>query len=101
MIVPVPKPKTKRDPKYLAWIRTLPCCVCGSRSGGNVVAHHESILGRGHGIKASDYETLPMCDGSPGCHPIRHAMGKLSFYQFTNLDYKKEIIKNLIEYFGK
>ena len=30
--------KGNRSPSYLSWLRTLPCCVCGS--SGDVVAHH-------------------------------------------------------------
>ena len=65
----------------------------------NVVAHHESVLGRGTGIKASDYETLPLCHDFTGCHVKLHSIGKKRFW--GGFDYKKEIIKNLIEYFGR
>ena len=56
----IPKNKAWRSPKYLAWVRTLPCCICGRPAGE---AHH--IKGIGHmsgiGIKASDAMTMPLC----------------------------------------
>jgi len=68
-----------------------------------VVAHHESVLGRGTGIKPSDYETLPLCSSLHNCHGLRHDKGKDRFWTSfcSTVDYKKEIIRNLIEYFGK
>lgn len=95
MLKQMPKKKTKRDPKYLAYIRTLPCCVCGVRMG--IVAHHESILGKGVGLKCSDYETLPLCRD---CHHDRHFKG-FGWFDELFIDYKREIIKLLIEYFGR
>lgn len=41
-------------PGYLAWIRTLPCLVCGGRSE----AHHEGHHGR---ARDNDYLALPLC----------------------------------------
>ena len=59
-----------RSPSYLAWVRTLPCCVCGC-TGGNE-AHH--IKGVGHhsgaGIKACDSLTMSLC---PTHHRELHA----------------------------
>ena len=52
-----PKPHTPRDPKYLAWIRTLPCIQCGATH--YVQAHHAESGGMG--IKASDHTALPLC----------------------------------------
>ena len=55
------KPSTPRNKKYLAWIRTLPCCLCGRPQ--DVQAHHSESGGMG--IKGSDYSALPLC---PVCH---------------------------------
>lgn len=57
----LPKPKTPRDKKYLAFIRTLPCCDCGLP--GPSEAHH--IFTGGMALKCSDYDTVPLCRG---CH---------------------------------
>ena len=64
---PDPKPKTFRSKKYLAFIRSKPCCVCAAHPPSQ--AHHESITGRGMGIKCSDIETVPLCATCHGeCH---------------------------------
>jgi hypothetical protein len=49
--------KPTRHPKYLAWIRTLPCLVCGRTSG--VEAAHTGP----HGIaqKSADTSAIPLC----------------------------------------
>ena len=84
-----PKPKAYRSQKYLKFIRSRPCCVCARKS----VAHHEQVTGRGTGIKASDYETIPLCEK---CHEMRHRVGKDTFWQGINTE--KLIIGYLIEY---
>lgn len=63
-----------RSPEYLAWVRTLPCSVCGATQG--VIAHH--LIGMwgvsGMGLKAPDSLAMPACDG-PGdtCHREIHS----------------------------
>ena len=58
--------KPARDPRYLAWIRTLPYAVCG----GQAEAAHTGPHGMGQ--KASDYSATPLCwrdhrwEGGPG-----------------------------------
>lgn len=47
-----------RDPKYLAWVRTLPCLVSDCRRGPIEVNH---IGRRGMSQRSSDYETVPLC----------------------------------------
>lgn len=53
-----------RDPAYLRWIRSNPCCVCGKTKG--VIAHHmvegDGDDRRGLSQKVSDYKTLPFCE---------------------------------------
>lgn len=66
-----------RSEKYLAWVRTLPCCVCGATIG--VAAHH--LIGMwglsGMGLKAPDSFVMPACDPVYGhsrdCHQQIHA----------------------------
>lgn len=65
LLVACPKPtrvkKRKppgRDPEWLAWVRTFPCCKCGRRAPSE--AHH-TTFGRGKGQKAADNETMPLC----------------------------------------
>lgn len=54
------------DRRYLAWIRTQPCCSCSPGyvdglgvCGGPVEAHHKT--GAGMGLRAHDHETMPLC----------------------------------------
>lgn len=49
--------KPARNPRYLAWIRTLPCLVCG-RTTGIEAAHAGS-----HGMaqKSPDSSAIPLC----------------------------------------
>jgi hypothetical protein len=45
---------------HLAFIRRLPCCVCGREPGGE--AHHLlRVEGRGMGMKAADRWAVPLC----------------------------------------
>ena len=48
-----------RSEKYLAWVRTQPCLMCG----GPAEAHHIKGVGNfsGAGVKASDILTMPLC----------------------------------------
>jgi len=52
--------------RYLEWIRTLPCCVCGL--SGQSEAHHEPPKGMGGG-HSGDFDAVPLC---VECHRIRH-----------------------------
>lgn len=51
------KTKIPRDSKYLAFIRTLPCLICGTTY--NVQSHHTDT--GGVAIVGSDYSALPVC----------------------------------------
>ena len=64
----LPKPKTARNPRYLKWIRSKPCL---NGHLYNVAPHHEG--NRGMGIKASDFDALPLCFE---CHRKRHDKGR-------------------------
>lgn len=79
---------TERSNKYLKFIRTQPCCVCGITPSQ---AHHESLTGRGVSVKCSDYETMPLCHT---CHALRHQVGKKSFAQAYGINYR-EIIEDM------
>jgi len=66
------KIKPYRSKKHLAWIRTKPCCHCGTNL--DVVAHHliSCGLGGSMGGKNPDSLTIPLC---VKCHAIVHAAG--------------------------
>lgn len=50
-----------RDEPYRAFVRSKPCCSCGSSRG--VEAHHAfgPYLGGGKSLKGSDYGSVPLC----------------------------------------
>ena len=66
----VPPLKPTRDLKYLAWIRTLPCLVCG-RTGGIEAAHTGP---HGIGQKSPDTSAVPLC-------AIHHRTGRDSYHK--------------------
>jgi hypothetical protein len=75
--------KPPRSRLYLAWIRTLPCIVCGST--GWIEASHTGPHGMGQ--KSSDYSTIPLCgkhhrSGSDSYHKL----GPRRFSEVHNLD---------------
>ena len=49
--------RPRRSREYLAWIRTLPCVVCGSTR--YIEASHTGPHGLGQ--KSSDYSVIPLC----------------------------------------
>lgn len=75
--------KPKRDPRYLAWIRTLPCVVCGSTRG--IEASHTGPHGLGQ--KSSDFSAIPLCYRHHRTGPDSyHRLGPRQFAQTHNLD---------------
>ncbi len=54
---PQPKIKPVRDPKFLAFIRSQPCLICGGKD--QVHAHHTET--GGIGTKGSDHSAVPLC----------------------------------------
>ena len=65
--------KRYRNAKYLAWVRSLPCSLCGGEAGQ---AHHLIGLGgmSGMGLKAPDWATLPVCGGCHGSMHVNHEL---------------------------
>lgn len=62
------KQKKWRSKKYLDFVRSLPCSLCGAPADH---AHHIIGIGGmgGMGTTASDYTAMPMC---AGCHRSMH-----------------------------
>lgn len=56
---------SKRDPKRLELIRSLPCCQCGASPRSQAAHSNFGIHGKGKGIKADDRYTIPLCHS---CH---------------------------------
>jgi len=76
-----------RDPKYLKWLHTKLCCVCGSdkvdaahiRTGS--LAYNKPHTGLGE--KPSDKWSLPLCRS---CHAKQHGMNELEFWRLNGID---------------
>lgn len=70
----IQKTKPIRDEKYLAWIRTQPCVVCGSWP---CQAAHQRLLSGNTGSKPCDFHTLPNCNA---CHMAEHSKGVVTMW---------------------
>ncbi len=90
------KNKTYRSAKYLKFIRSKPCLVCGSKS----VPHHESegFYNSGMGMKPPDTQCLPLCIEH---HAERHRIPAQEFYDNYNIDFKVKMVNLLTEFIQK
>ena len=94
---PFPSAKTgrHRSKKYMAYICTHPCLICGAVSE----PHHESTInGNGMGIKPDDALCLPLCRM---CHSERHSQGFDTFWQrngYFTQDVMREQLRLIINY---
>ena len=75
--------KLQRNPRYLAWIRTQPCYLCGSKKG--IEASHTGPHGIGQ--KSPDSSAIPLCakHHRTGADSY-HRLGPRKFAQQHNLD---------------
>lgn len=80
-----------RNWKYRAWIRTLPCLVCGREPSE---AAHTGSEG-GLQLKASDYSCVPIC---MQCHTMApdsyHRLGRVGFEAVHQVDCR-ELVRRL------
>lgn len=66
-----PKDPRQRDPGYLAWLRTLPCCCgCGKPAPSDAAHLRTGVTGMGR--KPHDRLAVPL---DHGCHMRQHAFG--------------------------
>lgn len=70
-----PRFKRGRDPEYLAWIRTLPCVICGN------FAEADHVRTRGAG--GTDRQAVPLCHTH---HMERHTIGIKTFQAKYGVD---------------
>lgn len=84
----VAKSKPVKSKGYLAFVRTLPCVVTGTRV--NIQAAHISFpnaplghYGRAKGLKASDRWVLPL---SADEHARQHAMNEREYWTAVGID---------------
>jgi hypothetical protein len=87
-----------RNPRYLAYIRTLPCCVCGAF---RVEASHTGSDG-GMRQKASDFSAVPLCHR---CHRTGkrayHVIGKRAFEALHAISFDAIAARLMAEWGGK
>ena len=71
-------PKRRKNKKYLAWITTFPCVVCGNPQ---TQAHHVR-LGHNGGMsrKPDDSRAVPLCYAH---HDLLHKQGEWEFWNNT------------------
>ena len=75
--------KPVRNPKYLAWIRTQPCLVCGSTRW--IEAAHTGPHGLGQ--KSPDTSAVPLCARHHRTgNDSYHRLGPRKFSEVHNLD---------------
>ena len=84
-----------RDPKYLKFIRLLPCIACGKVRYVRDAMHTGS---HGLGQKASDLDALPGCRVH---HRELHQIGPVKFQRKYRLDFKALAAKFNQFYFEK
>jgi hypothetical protein len=76
-------PRPVRNARYLAWIRTLPCLICGARRG--IEASHTGPHGLGQ--KSPDLSAIPLCTRHHRTgKDSYHKLGPRKFAELHNLD---------------
>lgn len=77
----------EKDGKYLAWIRTQPCCICGDNT--TVEAAHLRASKPGIGKddfgwgRPDDKWCLPLCGNH---HREQHRMNEMGFWEKYGID---------------
>ena len=75
--------KSQRSSRYLAWVRTHPCCVCGSTR--RIEASHTGPHGIGQ--KSPDTSAIPLCAKHHRTgNDSYHRLGPRKFSEKHNLD---------------
>jgi hypothetical protein len=82
-----------RSTRYLQFIRQQKCIVCSSCHSE---PHHIQTAGKG--IKCSDLLTVPLCRFH---HTECHTIGRKTFQEKHNIDFKEEVIKYMKMYIEK
>lgn len=87
------KPKAYRSEKYLKFIRSKKCIVCGKKA---VAAHvRKQYWMAGIAKKPHDYVCISLCDYH---HKLLDSHSVEYFDEYFNINIKRIIIDNLIEY---
>lgn len=92
-----PRRGPARSPKYLGWIRTLCCAVCGRVPSEcfRIEAAHTYVLGpRGLSQKSSDFSAIPLCFWHHRCDSDSyHSLGEQRFAEVHGIDLKELVSK--------
>ena len=88
------------DSGYLVFLRTKPCCVCGSTKA--VEAAHVRMGLTGTGRKPNDSQAVPLCAWHHRLSPTmaQHNMGEAKFWERMGHDPFQIAIKLYTEYGG-
>src|SRR5215813_6116727 len=76
------KPDLRRRANHLAFVRQLPCTVCG-KAAPSEAAHVRLVCDGGTGLKPSDRYSLSLCTR---CHALQHEFGELTFWSTLRID---------------
>ena len=87
----IQKPVRIVDKDYLEHIKHRSCCVKDNTCLGDVVPHHTISVG----ARGSDYRTVSLCAQH---HHEVHFVGRKTFQEKYNVDFREVIIKQLIDY---
>ena len=76
----IKKPSKIRLPKYLKWLRTQPCAMCGKKANEylDIVPAHQRFDGGSVAQKTHDTFCIPLCTH---CHNEEHLKGRITFWQ--------------------
>ena len=88
-MTPIPKIKPVRSKRYLDFIRSKPCVVCGKPPPSE--AAHQSVGYRAMGSKVSDLWSAPMCHTH---HAEQHRGADL------NVDFTARCLEYINEFFS-
>jgi hypothetical protein len=77
-----PKPRFRRRSQHLAFVRQLPCVVCG-KAAPSEAAHVRCGSDGGVGMKPADRYCVSLCSD---CHALQHQFGELTFWSTVRLD---------------
>jgi len=72
----------RRRSQHLAFVRQLPCVVCGT-APPSAAAHVRSGADGGAGIKPADRYCVSLCSD---CHALQHQFGELAFWSAVRID---------------
>jgi len=76
------KPNHRRRLEHLAFVRQLPCVVCG-KAAPSEAAHVRSGSDGGTAMKPSDRYSVSLCIE---CHALQHQFGEQRFWSTVRID---------------